>query len=38
MVLIIEFWYRNNQQTMILAGVTVYKGRTAISTRAIGPE
>jgi hypothetical protein len=38
MVLIIKLWHRYNQQTMILAGIAVYEGRTAISARPIGPE
>jgi hypothetical protein len=38
MVLIVELWYRNNQQTVILARVAVHKRRTAISARSVGPE
>jgi hypothetical protein len=38
MVLIVKLGYRNNQQTMVLTGIAVYEGRTAISTRSIGPE
>jgi hypothetical protein len=38
MVLIIEFWHRNNQQTMVLAGIAVYECRTAISARPVSPE
>jgi hypothetical protein len=38
MVLIVKLRYRNNQQTVILAGITVYQSRTAISARSIRPE
>jgi hypothetical protein len=38
MVLIVKLGYRNNQQTMVLTGIAIYEGRTAISTRSIGPE
>jgi hypothetical protein len=38
MVLIVEFRHRNNQQTMVLAGIAVYEGRTAISARPVSPE
>jgi hypothetical protein len=38
MVIVIELGHRYYQQTMILAGIAVYEGRTAISARPIGPE
>jgi hypothetical protein len=38
MVLVIEFRYRYNQQTMVLARIAVYESRAAISARTIGAE
>ena len=38
MVLIVKFGNRHNQQTMILASITVNDGRTGVSTRTIRPK
>jgi hypothetical protein len=38
MVLIVELRNGNNQQTVVLTRVTIYKRRTAISTRTVGTE
>jgi hypothetical protein len=38
MVLVIEFGYRNNQQTVVLARIAVNECGTAISARTVGSE
>jgi hypothetical protein len=38
MVLVVNLRYGYNQQTMVLARITVYKGRAAIGARPVGSE
>ncbi len=35
MILVIELWYGNNEQTMILTRIAVNECRTAIGTRTV---
>jgi hypothetical protein len=38
MILIVELRYGNNEQTVILTGVTVYQCRRTVGTRAVRPK
>jgi len=37
MILIVEFRYGNNEQTVVFTGVTVYQRRGAVGSRAVRP-
>ena len=38
MVLVIEFWHGNNEQTVILTCVTIYQCRRTVGTRTVSPK